>query len=152
MGASSTVSSPSRKSTRRRRHSRGRFMSEINVTPFVDVMLVLLIIFMVSAPLLVNGVPLDLPHSQAGPVKMNEPPLTVSLDAQGRFAINQDYYDTPEALIAHLKAKLVTNPAQKNRRVFVRVAKTVEYQQVLKLLADIQKAGFSQVALASLAR
>ncbi|MET3589272.1 biopolymer transport protein TolR [Bartonella silvatica] len=142
----------SRKNTRRRRHSQRQLMSEINVTPFVDVMLVLLIIFMVSAPLLVNGVPLDLPHSQAGPVKTHHTPLTVSVDAEGRLAINQDYYDTAEALIAQLKAKLEADPEQKQQRIFVRAAKTVEYQQVLKLLADIQKAGFSQVALASLAQ
>ncbi len=102
------------KKTRRRHHSRGQLMSEINVTPFVDVMLVLLIIFMVSAPLLVNGVPLDLPHSQAGPVQMDKAPLTISLDAQGRFAINQDYYDTSEALIAQLKSQFETDPVQKN--------------------------------------
>ncbi|WP_375643925.1 MULTISPECIES: protein TolR [unclassified Bartonella] len=147
-----SVASSSRKNTRRRYHSRGQLMSEINVTPFVDVMLVLLIIFMVSAPLLVNGVPLDLPRSQAGPVRAQKTPLTVSLDAQGRFAINQDYYETSQELIAHLKTLLEADATQKDQRVFVRVAKTVEYQQVLKLLADIQKAGFSQVALASLAQ
>lgn len=150
MGVS--VASSSQKKTRRRHHSRSQLMSEINVTPFVDVMLVLLIIFMVSAPLLVNGVPLDLPHSQAGPVRTQKTPLTVSLDASGRFAINQDYYETSQALIAQLKTLLEADATQKDQRVFVRVAKTVEYQQVLKLLADIQKAGFSQVALASLAQ
>ncbi|WP_455480576.1 ExbD/TolR family protein [Bartonella sp. B12(2025)] len=148
----SVASSSFRKNMRRRHRSRSQPISEINVTPFVDVMLVLLIIFMVSAPLLVNGVPLDLPYSQAGPVQTQNTPLTVSLDAQGRFAINQDYYDTPEALIAQLKVQLETDPAQKKQRIFVRVAKTVEYQKVLKLLTDIQKAGFSQVALASLAQ
>ncbi|WP_208440156.1 protein TolR [Bartonella raoultii] len=146
------VASSARKKTRRRHHSHGQLMSEINVTPFVDVMLVLLIIFMVSAPLLVNGVPLDLPHSQAGPVRMQKTPLTVSIDAQGRLAVNQDYYETAEALIAQLKSQLEKDPTQKNQRIFVRAAKTVEYQKVLKLLADIQKAGFSQVALASLAQ
>ncbi|WP_039760825.1 protein TolR [Bartonella queenslandensis] len=150
MGVS--VASSSQKKTRRRHHSRSQLMSEINVTPFVDVMLVLLIIFMVSAPLLVNGVPLDLPHSQAGPVRTQKTPLTVSLDASGRFAINQDYYETSQALIAQLKTLLEADATQKDQRIFVRVAKTVEYQQVLKLLADIQKAGFSQVALASLAQ
>ncbi|WP_375705531.1 biopolymer transporter ExbD, partial [Bartonella sp. AA86SXKL] len=65
-----SVASSAHKNTRRRRRSHSQLMSEINVTPFVDVMLVLLIIFMVSAPLLVNGVPLDLPRSQAGPVRM----------------------------------------------------------------------------------
>lgn len=146
------VASSSQKKTRRRHHSRSQLMSEINVTPFVDVMLVLLIIFMVSAPLLVNGVPLDLPRSQAGSVRAQKTPLTVSLDASGRFAINQDYYETSQALIAQLKTLLEADATQKDQRVFVRVAKTVEYQQVLKLLADIQKAGFSQVALASLAQ
>ncbi|WP_208431942.1 ExbD/TolR family protein, partial [Bartonella bovis] len=126
------VASSSRKNARRRRYSHKQLMSEINVTPFVDVMLVLLIIFMVSAPLLVNGVPLDLPHSQAGPVQTQHTPLTVSLDAQGRLAIDQEYYDTPEALIAQLKAKFESDPTQKNQRIFVRAAKTVEYQQVLK--------------------
>ncbi|MCL6229192.1 protein TolR [Bartonella bilalgolemii] len=145
-----SVASSAHKSTRRQRRSRTPLMSEINVTPFVDVILVLLIIFMVSAPLLVNGVPLDLPHSQAGPVQTDSTPLTVSLDAQGRLAINQNYYDTKEALIDHLKALLTEDPTQKNKRIFVRAAKTVEYQQVLQLLAHIQKAGFSQVALASL--
>lgn len=146
------VASSSQKKTRRRHHSRSQLMSEINVTPFVDVMLVLLIIFMVSAPLLVNGVPLDLPRSHAGFVRAQKTPLTVSLDASGRFAINQDYYETSQALIAQLKTLLEADATQKDQRVFVRVAKTVEYQQVLKLLADIQKAGFSQVALASLAQ
>ncbi|MBB4076308.1 biopolymer transport protein TolR [Bartonella fuyuanensis] len=147
-----SVASSSRKNTRGRHHSRSQLMSEINITPFVDVMLVLLIIFMVSAPLLVNGVPLDLPRSQAGPVQAQKPPLTVSLDAQGRFAINQDYYETSQALVAQLKTLLEADATQKDQRIFVRVAKTIEYQQVLKLLADIQKAGFSQVALASLAQ
>ncbi|MCZ2203656.1 protein TolR [Bartonella sp. A05] len=147
-----SVASSSQKNTRRRRSSSKHLMSEINVTPFVDVMLVLLIIFMVSAPLLVNGVPLDLPRSQAGPVHADKPPLTISLDEQGRLAINQDYYDTSEDLMSKLKAQLAIDPTQKNQRIFVRAAKTVEYQQVLQLLADIQKAGFSQVALASLAQ
>ncbi|WP_455476896.1 ExbD/TolR family protein [Bartonella sp. B41] len=145
-----SVSSSFQKNTRRRYRLQGKLMSEINVTPFVDVILVLLIIFMVSAPLLVNGVPLDLPRSQAEPVQMDSSPLTVSLDEQGRFAINQDYYDTSEILIEQLKAKLLSDPVQKDRRIFVRVAKTIEYQRVLQLLANIQKAGFSQVALASL--
>ncbi|MET3559332.1 biopolymer transport protein TolR [Bartonella japonica] len=147
MGISVTSS---HKKTRRRHRSHNQLMSEINVTPFVDVMLVLLIIFMVSAPLLVNGVPLDLPSSQAGPVRAQSTPLTVSLDALGRLAINQDYYDTSEALIAQLKAQLEIDPEQKNQRIFVRADKTVEYQKVLQLLAELQKAGFSQVALASL--
>ncbi|CDO47508.1 protein TolR [Bartonella henselae] len=147
-----SVASSAHKNTRRRRRSHSQLMSEINVTPFVDVMLVLLIIFMVSAPLLVNGVPLDLPRSQAGPVQMEKTPLTVSLDGQGRLALNQDYYETFEALIAQLKILLKTDVEQKKQRIFVRAAKTIEYQKVLQLLAELQKAGFSQIALASLAQ
>ncbi|MBA9082754.1 biopolymer transport protein TolR [Bartonella chomelii] len=147
-----SLASPSQKNTRKRRRSQSHLISEINITPFVDVMLVLLIIFMVSAPLLVNGVPLDLPQSQAGAVQTDRPPLTVSLDAQGRFAINQDYYSTSQALIAKLKEQLSTDQTLQNQRIFVRAAKTVEYEKVLQLLANIQKAGFSQVALASLAQ
>ncbi|ALE03130.1 ExbD/TolR family protein [Bartonella ancashensis] len=146
-----SVSPISRKSSRRRYRSHNHLISEINVTPFVDVILVLLIIFMVSAPLLVNGVPLDLPQSHAAPVKIDRSPLTISLDEKGRLAINNDYYDNSEALIAQLQSLLVTDPAQSTQRIFVRAAKTIEYQKVLQLLADIQKAGFSNVALASLA-
>ncbi|ENN90290.1 protein TolR [Bartonella bovis] len=147
-----SLASPSQKNTRKHRRLQNHLISEINITPFVDVMLVLLIIFMVSAPLLVNGIPLDLPKSQAGPVQTERPPLTVSLDTQGRFAINQDYYSTSQALITKLKEQLSTDPTLQNQRIFVRAAKTVEYEKVLQLLADIQKAGFSQVALASLAQ
>ncbi|WP_375705530.1 ExbD/TolR family protein, partial [Bartonella sp. AA86SXKL] len=78
--------------------------------------------------------------------------LTVSLDGQGRLALNQDYYETFEALIAQLKTLLKTDVEQKKQRIFVRAAKTIEYQKVLQLLAELQKAGFSQVALASLAQ
>ncbi|EJF92112.1 protein TolR [Bartonella melophagi] len=147
-----SLASPSQKNTRKRRRLQNRLISEINITPFVDVMLVLLIIFMVSAPLLVNGVPLDLPQSQAGPVQTQRPPLTVSLDAQGRLAINQDYYSTSQALITKLKEQLSVDQTLQNQRIFVRAAKTIEYEKVLQLLVDIQKAGFSQVALASLAQ
>ncbi|CAF26643.1 protein TolR [Bartonella quintana] len=150
MGVS--VASSSQKNTRRRHRLHSQLMSEINVTPFVDVVLVLLIIFMVSAPLLINGVPLDLPRSQAEPVRMESTPITVSLDAQGRLAINQDYYDTFEALIAQLKTQHTTDLTQKNQRIFVRAARTIEYQKVLQLLAELRKAGFSQISLASLAQ
>ena len=125
-------------------------MSDINVTPFVDVMLVLLIIFMVSAPLLVNGVPLDLPKTQAGPVNTDTKPLTVSIDDQGRLAVNEEYYNNADEVIAKLKAVTDTGGDASKQRIFVRGAKTVEYQKILDLLATIQKAGFTNVALASL--
>ncbi|WP_297323657.1 protein TolR [uncultured Bartonella sp.] len=140
----------SRRRGRRGGKARRGLMSEINVTPFVDVMLVLLIIFMVSAPLLVNGVPLDLPKTQAGPVNTETKPLTVSINDQGRLAVNEEYYDTPEEVVAKLKAVTETGGDASKQRIFVRGAKTVEYQKVLDLLAIIQKAGFTNVALASL--
>ncbi|KEG21401.1 ExbD/TolR family protein [Bartonella bacilliformis] len=147
-----SVSPLSQKGSRKKRRSRNHLISEINVTPFVDVILVLLIIFMVSAPLVVNGVPLDLPKSQAGPIQVDRPPLTVSLDEKGRLAINNDYYNSVEELIAKLKSLLETDPTQNTQRIFVRAARTVEYQEILALLASIQKTGFSQVSLASLAQ
>lgn len=139
-----------RRRGRRSGGSRRGLMSDINVTPFVDVMLVLLIIFMVSAPLLVNGVPLDLPKTQAGPVNTDTKPLTVSIDDQGRLAVNEEYYNDADEVIAKLKAVTDTGGDASKQRIFVRGAKTVEYQKILDLLATIQKAGFTNVALASL--
>lgn len=147
--AFTNMASPRGRRGRRRGNRRG-LMSEINVTPFVDVMLVLLIIFMVSAPLLVNGVPLDLPQTSAGPVNMQTQPLTVSIDAEGKFAVNNEYYETAEEVVAKLKAQTQTTGDAAKQRIFVRGAKTIAYQKVLDLLAIIQKAGFSNVALASL--
>lgn len=150
MGMAVGSSGGSKRRGRRGGVPRRGLMSEINVTPFVDVMLVLLIIFMVSAPLLVNGVPLDLPKTQAGPVNTETKPLTVSINDQGRLAVNEEYYDTPDEVVAKLKAVTESGGDASKQRIFVRGAKTVEYQKVLDLLAIIQKAGFTNVALASL--
>lgn len=150
MGIALGSGGSSRRRGRRSGGSRRGLMSDINVTPFVDVMLVLLIIFMVSAPLLVNGVPLDLPKTQAGPVNTDTKPLTVSIDDQGRFAVNEEYYNNADEVIAKLKAVTDTGGDASKQRIFVRGAKTVEYQKILDLLATIQKAGFTNVALASL--
>lgn len=149
MGMSNPMASNSGRGRRRRGARRG-LMSEINVTPFVDVMLVLLIIFMVSAPLLVNGVPLDLPQTQAGPVNSETQPLTVSIDDQGRLAVNNEYYDSADEVVAKLKAQTTARSDVSKQRIFVRGSKSIAYQKVLDLLAIIQKAGFSNVALASL--
>lgn len=150
MGMALGSGGSSRRRGRRSGCSRRGLMSDINVTPFVDVMLVLLIIFMVSAPLLVNGVPLDLPKTQAGPVNTDTKPLTVSIDDQGRLAVNEEYYNNADEVIAKLKAVTDTGGDASKQRIFVRGAKTVEYQKILDLLATIQKAGFTNVALASL--
>ena len=150
MGMALGSGGSSRRRGRRSGGSRRGLMSDINVTPFVDVMLVLLIIFMVSAPFLVNGVPLDLPKTQAGPVNTDTKPLTVSIDDQGRLAVNEEYYNNADEVIAKLKAVTDTGGDASKQRIFVRGAKTVEYQKILDLLATIQKAGFTNVALASL--
>lgn len=152
MGMSVGSGSNGRSRRGRRRGSKHGLMSEINVTPFVDVMLVLLIIFMVSAPLLVNGVPLDLPKSEAGTINSDKEPLTVSVDATGKLAINNEYYATPDELVAKLKALSATQSDATKQRIVVRGDKAVEYQSVLALLAVVQKAGFTNVALASLAQ
>jgi len=134
---------------RRRRGSKPRLMSEINMTPFIDVMLVLLIIFMVSAPLLVNGVPLDLPKTSAQAIKGETEPLTVSVDRQGRLAIKQEYYSQDE-FIAKMKALGANMPEGFKQRIVVMGDRAVSYDKVLEVLALLQKTGFNNVALASL--
>ncbi len=133
----------------RRFSSQAGLISEINMTPFIDVMLGLLIIFMVSAPLLVNGVPLDLPKTSAEAIKGETESLTVSVDKQGRLAIKQEYY-TQEQFIAKLRALGTTQPEGFKQRIVVMGDKQASYDTILELLALLQKTGFSNVALASL--
>lgn len=134
---------------RRRLRRRNALMSEINMTPFIDVMLVLLIIFMVSAPLLVNGVPLDLPKTSAEAIKGETEPLTVSVNKLGQLAIKQEYYSI-EQFTAKLKALGENTPEGFKQRIVVMGDKEVSYDKVLEVLALLQKTGFSNVALASL--
>src|SRR5882757_11222887 len=109
----------------RRNQRRRGVMSEINVTPMVDVMLVLLIIFMVSAPLLTVGVPLDLPQSQAKSLDQDQKPLTVSVDVKGKIFL-QDTEVSPDELVAKLQAITQTR-AGPDERIFVRGDKAVDY-------------------------
>jgi biopolymer transport protein ExbD/biopolymer transport protein TolR len=120
-------------------------MSEINVTPLVDVMLVLLIIFMIAAPLMVSGVPVDLPKTQAKQLNDQKPPLAVSLDAGGKYFIGPDEV-APEALLSTL---LNNAENQMDRRIHVRADKNLAYRQVLELMGQINAAGFTKVALVS---
>ncbi len=131
-----------RQGSSRRRHSH-RPMGEINVTPFVDVMLVLLIVFMVTAPLLTVGVPVDLPKTQAGQINADQAPLVVSLQKQGDIFLQDTQIDA-ENLVPRLKAI-----SQENNqvRIFVRGDKSVAYGEVLSLMGRIQSAGFERVAL-----
>jgi len=123
-----------------RRH---RPMGEINVTPFVDVMLVLLIVFMVTAPLLTVGVEVDLPKTRAGAINADAAPLVVSIKSDGQLYL-QDASVEAVALISRLKAISNANP---QIRIFVRGDAAVAYGEVLGVMGRIQAAGFEKVAL-----
>ena len=120
-------------------------MSEINVTPFVDVMLVLLIIFMVTAPLLTVGVQVDLPESAADSLPDDQEPLTISVNAKGEIYI-QEHLVTYQKMVPKLLA------IAKNRtdtRIYVRGDKNINYGRVLEVMGTLSGAGFSKVALIS---
>src|SRR5262245_36640562 len=129
----------------RRRHRRRPVMAEINVTPMVDVMLVLLIIFMVSAPLLTVGVPLDLPQTKAKPLDMDKEPLTVSVKEGQVYLQNTEI--PVEELVAKLKAITEARGGGADERIFVRGDQKISYGTVMKVMGRIQAAGFSKVAL-----
>src|SRR6266581_131595 len=129
----------------KRKHHRRRVMSEINVTPMVDVMLVLLIIFMVSAPLLTVGVPIDLPQSQAKTLDQDREPLTVSVNLKGQVFLQNTEIALDE-LVAKLKA--VTDArGGLDERIYVRGDRQVDYGTVMKVMGRISAAGFRRVAL-----
>ncbi len=132
-------------SGRRNRHRRG-VMSEINVTPMVDVMLVLLIIFMISAPLLTVGVPLDLPQTQAKSLDADKEPLTISVNLQGRVFLQNTEIGVDE-VVSKLKAIVEARPAGMEERIFVRGDRKIEYGTVMKLMGQLSSAGFKRVAL-----
>src|SRR5215217_2634306 len=129
----------------KRRHRRAPVMAEINVTPMVDVMLVLLIIFMVSAPLLTVGVPIDLPQTQAKSLDQDKEPLTVSVNTKGEV-----YLQNSEIKIDDLVAKLqaITQARGGNdERIYVRGDKKVDYGTVMRVMGRLSSAGFRRVAL-----
>jgi len=129
---------------RRRRRAAARPMSEINVTPFVDVMLVLLIIFMVAAPLLTVGVPLELPETKANPLPTErEEPLTVNIDADGRV-----FLQTTEVDRADLIPKLTAIAARReDGKVFLRADRTLDYGLVMEVMGDLNAGGFRSIGL-----
>ena len=126
-----------------RRGSRRRPLAEINVTPFVDVMLVLLIIFMVTAPLLTAGVPVDLPKTRAQPLSQDREPLSVTIRKDGRIYL-QNIPVEPEMLVARLTA-LAQNGTEE--RIFVRGDTSVPYGRVIEVMAIMNTAGFTKVGL-----
>jgi biopolymer transport protein TolR len=129
----------------RGRRRRAAPMAEINVTPMVDVMLVLLIIFMVSAPLLTVGVPLDLPQTQAKSLDQDKNPLTLSVNLKGQVFLNDTEIAIDE-LVPKLKA-ITEARAGLDERIFVRGDKKVDYGTVMKVMGRLSAAGFRRVAL-----
>jgi biopolymer transport protein TolR len=128
---------------RRRRGRKGGAINEINMTPFIDVMLVLLIVFMVAAPLMTVGVPLDLPQTKAAPINMDQKPLTLSIDAKGKVFLNEAELREDE-IVPQLNAKAKQGL---DERIFVRGDKLVDYGRVARVMAMVTAAGFKRVAL-----
>ena len=130
----------------KRRHRRNPVMSEINVTPMVDVMLVLLIIFMVSAPLLTVGVPIDLPQTQASSLdQADKEPLAISVNTDGKVFL-QNTEIKLEELVPKLQA-ISQARGGNDERIYVRGDKTVDYGTVMKVMGRLSAAGFRRVAL-----
>ena len=129
----------------KRKHHRRRVMSEINVTPMVDVMLVLLIIFMVSAPLLTVGVPIDLPQSQAKSIEQDKEPLTISVNDKGKIFL-QNSEIAADDLIPKMQA-VAEARGGKDARVYVRGDKRVDYGTMMRVMGRLSSAGFNRVAL-----
>ncbi len=129
----------------RRKHHRQKVMSEINVTPMVDVMLVLLIIFMVSAPLLTVGVPIDLPQSQAKSLEQDKAPLTISVTDADKIFL-QDTEISVDDLLPKLQA-IAQARGGTEARIYVRGDKKVDYGTMMKVMGRLSAAGFHKVAL-----
>ena len=142
--AAGTLSTGSARGGNRRR--RRPVMSEINVTPFVDVMLVLLIVFMVSAPLLTVGVPIDLPQSQAKALQQDNEPLTVSVNVDGQVYL-QDKQIGLDDLVPKLKAIIDARHGDPNEQIYVRGDRKVDYGTMMKVMGRISGAGYHKVAL-----
>ena len=131
------------------RHRRRRApMAEINVTPLVDVMLVLLIIFMVTAPLLVAGVPIDLPESRAGALDQQAKPVQVAIDGKGVITIDETI--VPESALPSTFARIASEPAPpEGRRIYLRADRGLDYGRVMRVMGELNRAGLNRVALVS---
>ena len=126
-----------------RRRGRAQPMAEINVTPFVDVMLVLLIIFMVAAPLLTVGVPIELPETQAKAMNSDTQPITISVNSDGEIYLNDTVIPIDE-VVAKLQA---VAQAGYEERIFVRGDRSADYGTVMRVMARISAAGFRNIGL-----
>ena len=125
------------------RSGKFRPMAEINVTPMVDVMLVLLIVFMVAAPLLTVGVPVDLPKSNAPAITENKEPLVVTVNADGDIFVQETKIET-DALVGKLQAVTDNNP---DAVIYVRGDRAINYGRVMEVMGLIASAGFTKVSL-----
>ncbi|HST94332.1 MAG TPA: biopolymer transporter ExbD [Microvirga sp.] len=128
---------------RRRRARRAGAINEINMTPFIDVMLVLLIIFMVAAPMMTAGVPLDLPQTRAAPLNMDSKPVTLSIKETGQVFVGEAEL-ADEAIVGKL-AEVAKQGF--DERIFVRGAKQVDYGRVAQIMSLVTSAGYKRVAL-----
>jgi len=124
-------------------NGRRRLVAEINVTPLVDVMLVLLIIFMVTAPMMTQGVDVDLPETTAKPLPQKERPLTITLDRQGGITVDKTTYT-----LQQLRGQLAALAREdRERPVFLSADQNVPYGQVIKVMADVKEAGFDKLGM-----
>jgi biopolymer transport protein TolR len=131
----------------RKGHGRRRApMAEINVTPLVDVMLVLLIIFMVTAPLLVAGVPVKLPESKAGALDQDQKPIQVSMDGEGKIFVDEEQVAL-SALPARLQEKASAKLGGEAPQIYLRADTTLEYGRVMAVMGELNHSGFNKVAL-----
>jgi biopolymer transport protein TolR len=121
-------------------------MSEINVTPFVDVMLVLLIVFMVSAPLLTSGVPVDLPEAQAKPLAIEKEPITITIDPDGRVFLQENEIDVDN--IVESLGEVATNGF--DERIYVRGDRASSYGAIMRVMGIINGAGYRHIGLVAL--
>ncbi|MDR1267803.1 MAG: biopolymer transporter ExbD [Holosporales bacterium] len=131
----------------RRRCAQRRPISDINITPFVDVMLVLLVVFMVTAPLLNVGVKVDLPQTQALPIREKEPPLNVVVTAEGNIYLNGPHGDTQlsvETLVPKLLA--ITN-ANAEAQIYIHGSQQLSYGRILEIMSLMNRAGFKHLVL-----
>lgn len=142
--AAGTLNAGSAGGSKRRR--RRPVMSDINVTPFVDVMLVLLIVFMVSAPLLTVGVPIDLPQSQAKALPQDNVPLTISVNTDGKLFL-QNQPVAIDDLVTKLKAIIDARHGNTDETIYVRGDRKVDYGTMMRIMGRISGAGYHKVAL-----
>lgn len=131
---------------RRRRGGRRAPMADINVTPFVDVMLVLLIIFMVTAPMLVTGVPVELPESRANPLDQPNEPIEISIDKDGATFIDGAAVASSE-LSARLEEIAASESPENKRQIMLRGDTAISYGQMMRVMGELNRAGLNSVSL-----